>query len=75
MKKISTLALAAMLVLSMSAFAADDSTSTTKSCDTKSTTCCKDKAACKHDEKSCKKGEKCEHDAKSCDRTKCEKKS
>lgn len=63
MKKISALALAALLLLSLSAFAGE-----TKSCDTKAADCCteKQKAECKQEEKSCKKDAKCEHDAKSC---------
>ena len=54
MKKIVTLALAAMLALSMTAFAGDD-TKDTKSCD-KSKACCKDKdkKECKLDAKECK---------------------
>ena len=53
MKKIVTLALAAMLALSMTAFAGDD-TKDTKSCD-KAKACCKDKKECKlADAKDCK---------------------
>lgn len=72
MKKISTLTVAALLVLSLSAFAAEPGA---KSCDRKAAACCKEKAECKHDEKTCKKNESCALDAKTCDHRKREKKS
>lgn len=63
MKKISAIALAAMLAVSMTAFAGD--TNDTKSCDLKSKSCCKDKdkKECKLDDKSCK-DTKCEKHCK-----------
>ena len=72
MKKITTLALAALLAVSMTALAGD--TKDTKSCD-KAKACCKNKDAkeCKLDAKECKdanceqhaKHEKHDHDKKS----------
>lgn len=63
MKKITTLALAAMIAISMTALAGD--TKDTKSCDAKSKACCKDKdkKECKLDDASCKDA-KCEKHCK-----------
>jgi hypothetical protein len=65
MKKIVILALAAMLALSMTAFAGDEPKDT-KSCDKAHKACCKDKdkKECKLDAKACKDAE-CEKHAKS----------
>ena len=67
MKRISTLAVAALLAVSMSAFA--DNTTTKPSCDTKSAAECQKKNAdctkkCTGDNHSCAK-----HDAKSCNKS------